>query len=182
MPQSRFGTSAAAKKRSSDKRVFEVCACIDAGDERQWRTLAISADSTILDLYLALLGAFEWDGNYDSAERDYRVAFGQRVFADGKGSRKLLRRVFEVGDSFTCDAPEFCISCDVLKSYEVASRRHYPKVLDGGGPRFSPQSATWRAQAAMRRELRVTRALPATSELLEARLHGFLRPSFPAHW
>lgn len=141
--------------------------------------MAISADATVLDLYLALLGAFGWRGDYDLAERDYyRVLIGPRVFEFGKGTRTPLRRVLASGTSFTVTTPDLAIDAQITNSYEVKSRRHFPKVIDGAG-NFDPQRDTWRAQSAMRRELRgygadipiVSRVAPP--EQIAARLHGF---------
>jgi yecA family protein len=41
----------------------------------------------------------------------------------------------------------------VLREYEVPSRRHHPKVLEADGGEHEAQSAAWRAQSAVRREL-----------------------------
>lgn len=164
--------------KATDKRVFDITAQTQDGSER--RVLAISADSSVLDLYLALLGAFNWRGDYDLAEREYyRVSIGSRVFESGKGSRTPLRRVLDAGTAFSTTTRDLVISAEVTSSYVVQSRRHFPKVLDGAGANFDAQRDTWHAQSAMRREFRGFGGEPAllsaaaSREHRQARLHGF---------
>lgn len=166
-------------KNTVDKRVFDIAASLKAGGEQ--RVLAISADSTVLDLYLALLGAFRWRGDYDLAEQElYRVVIGSRVFEFGKGTRTALRRVLDVGNPFSVTAGGLAIDAKVIGSYVVQSRRHFPKVLEGSGVNFDSQSSTWSAQSAMRREYRGRGAIAplldaqaSSPEHTDAHLHGF---------
>ena len=141
--------------KSNDKRVYDIRA--SAGLGGQECVLAISADSTLLDLHLALLGAFDWRGNYGGQERGaYRIDFATKAYTEGRGSRTALRRVLSLGEAFTCTAsdPKLVLECTVLREYEVRSRRHHPKVLDAGGTEHDAKTATWSAQAGMRREFR----------------------------
>lgn len=150
--------------------------------------LAISADGTLLDLHLALLGAFDWRGNYGEQERGaYRLDFPTKVYTDGRGSRTSLRRLLRVDDVFVCTAlePQLVLECTVLREYEVRSRRHYPKVLDRDGDEYDTKTATWRAQAAMRREFRVEmqddrRSFEFTYGMLTAIVSG--PPVMPGQW
>lgn len=81
--------------KPADKRVFELS--VRDAQTQAARLLAIGADSTILDLYLAALGAFNWRGDYDAADFDYRVIIDRRVYEHGKGSHTALRRVLDAG-------------------------------------------------------------------------------------
>jgi yecA family protein len=138
-----------------DKRVYDV----RATDGAQTCVVSVSADSTLLDLHLALLAVFDWQGDYGVEERGaYRLEFRRdaRVYTEGRGSRTRLRRVLSAGTQFTCAAedPKMSLDCEVIAAYEVRSRRHHPKALDVGGSEFDARAATWRAQSAVRREFR----------------------------
>ncbi len=141
------------RQRVLDKRVMDIRAT-PAGST-SWRTLAISADATLLELHLALLGAFEWSGPYGPSEREYRFEIGGDVYENGKGSRTALRRLLKVEQPFayTCHLAEMTLACEPIRSYEVPSRRHYPKVIDAEDG-VVVEFATWSAQSAMRREYR----------------------------
>jgi uncharacterized protein len=136
-----------------DKRVYDIRANGD-GNER-WFVLSISADATLADLHLALLGAFEWSGFYSGVEGTYRFEIGGRRFEDGKGSRTALRKLLEERGrfSYACDAAGIAAGCSVVGSYEVPNRRHYPKVVEARSS-TEARHATWRAQIAVRREYR----------------------------
>jgi Uncharacterised protein family (UPF0149) len=143
----------AAKK--TDKRVYEL----RANDGARACTIAVSADSTLLDLHLALLGAFYWRGDCGVEERGaYRINFsrGAQTYTEGRGSRTRLRRLLAIGERFACtaDDPRLVLDCEVLREYEVRSRRHHPKVIDVGGDQHDAKVATWHAQSAARREFR----------------------------
>lgn len=143
------------RNSSGDKRVYDV----RASDGARACVLAISGDAALLDLHLALLGAFDWAGDFGVQERGaYHIEFPQRtgIFTAGRGSRTRVRRVLAEGERFICEArdPHIVVECEVLRTYEVSSRRHYPKVLDAGGSDNDAQTATWNAQAAARREYR----------------------------
>ncbi|HEY6326634.1 MAG TPA: YecA family protein [Candidatus Cybelea sp.] len=138
-----------------DKRVYDI----GASDGSGTRVVAVSADSTLLDLHLALLATFDWRGDYGTEERGaYRIEFPQKaqVYTEGRGSRTRLRRLLTVGEHFisTADYPHLVLDGEVLREYEVPSRRHHPKVLDAGGDEYEAKVATWRAQEAVQRELR----------------------------
>lgn len=147
------GHDADVKKSRADKRVFDIRASRDGAAE--WRVVAMSADATLLDLHLTLLGAFEWNGDYARVERAYRFNIGDERYEDGRGSRTALRRLLADGRlfSYACDRSGIAMQCEVVRSYEVPSRRHYPKVLEADDER-AVQVATWCAQSAMRRECR----------------------------
>lgn len=143
------------RAKPADKRVYDV----RANSGSQTCVVAVSADSTLLDLHLALLAAFDWSGDYGVQERGaYRVELPGETqsFTEGRGSRTPLRRLLRVGARFTCtaDEPRLVLECEILREYEVRSRRHHPKVLDAGGDEDDAKVATWRAQEAVRRELR----------------------------
>jgi yecA family protein len=139
------------KKPRTDKRVFDILASRDGAAE--WRVVALSADATLLDLHLTLLGAFEWNGDYARVERAYRFNIGDEHYEDGRGSRTALRRLLADGTllSYACDQSGVAMQCEVVRCYEVPSRRHYPKVLEADDER-AIQAATRRAQSSMRRE------------------------------
>ena len=148
----------------TDKRVYDIRAKSRADD--RWVVLAISADTTLVDLHVALLGAFEWPGSYTDAEPQYCFVVGTQRFQRGKGSRTALRKLLrmEVAFEYGCDLAHIEADCNVVKEYEVSSRRHYPKVVDAH-PSIRVQDATWSAQGAARRyyreyELEERRATP----------------------
>lgn len=144
-----------AKKSSADKRVFEIVATLKSVAE--WRRLAVSADATLVDLFLTVFGAFRWRDMYAGIDREYRVVVdrvdGGKAYEGGRGSRTALRRVMDVGTALRCEdvGGDFAVTCTVEKSYTVQSRRHYPKMLDGG-PDCNTQLGTWAVQGAARRE------------------------------
>lgn len=109
----------------------------------------------MLELHLALLGAFKWTGPYGPLEREYRFEIGGDVYEGGKGSRTALRGVLNIGQPFAyaCRMAEIVLACEPIRSYEVPSRRHYPKVLDAEEG-VVVESATRSAQSALRREYR----------------------------
>jgi uncharacterized protein len=137
----------------TDKRVYDIRAKSRSDD--RWVVLAISADTTLVDLHVALLGAFEWSGSYADAEPRYCFVVGAQRFQRGKGSRTALRRLLSMGVGFEygCDLARFVADCSIVKEYAVSSRRHYPKVVDAH-PSIQAQDATWRAQDAVRRYYR----------------------------
>ncbi|HLI94544.1 MAG TPA: UPF0149 family protein [Candidatus Baltobacteraceae bacterium] len=137
----------------TDKRVFDARAKL-RGEDR-WLVLAISADATLADLHLALLGAFGWSGRYTDIEKAYRFELGSTRFEAGRGSRTALRKLLDerVEFAYKCDPAGITADCSVVGSYEVSSRRHYPKVIEAHQSIWT-QSATWKAQIAARREYR----------------------------
>lgn len=164
----------ASKKAATDKRVLDVRA--ERADDRTWRLLAVSADVTLAELHLALLGAFEFKGSYEVAERVYRFTIDGTVYENGRGSRTVLRKLLPAGAGFEYAAPsaEIRADCEVTASYEVGSRRHYPKVL-AGDDACDPRFATWDAQSAMRREFREPsrRSRTTATAWSDAFVHGF---------
>lgn len=166
----------------TDKRVYDIRA--ESRSDDRWVVLAISADTTLVDLHVALLGAFEWSGSYIDAEPRYCFVVDAQRFERGKGSRTALRRLLSkgVGFEYGCDLAHFVADCRVVKEYEVSSRRHYPKVVDAH-PSIRAQDATWRAQSAARRyyrdyereERRATpkRRPPGPRDPHSAYAHGF---------
>ena len=154
-----------------DKRVFDIRASV-RGEEREC-VVAMSADATLLDLFLALLAALDWDGDFPAQERAYRVILGGKTFTGGRGSRTSLRRLLAVGQSFTVRAedPPLSLDCQTVNTYEVMSRRHHPKVIELGGGEGEAKKATWRAQDAVRREYRQDRRVHVRTFPF---IHGFL--------
>jgi uncharacterized protein len=142
------------KKRSGDKRVYDLRVTCVGSDPAPWRLVAASADSTLPELHRTIQGAF--GAQYVS---EYCIVIRRTRYAGGKGSRSLLRRVVDVGDVFECHdvAGDRRYAAEVVRGYEVPSRRHHPKVLDGEGTPaksrlgdFDPKVATWCAQDACR--------------------------------
>lgn len=136
---------------SRDKRVYDIALEAEIDGELLRRTVAVSADVTLPEMYRTFQGTLET--NYIS---EHVIEHKGELYAGGRGSRTPLRSVFEVGDVFVCHKIMANISATatVLRTYEVQSRRHYPKVLDGKGTfanersLFSTQMATWSAQNA----------------------------------
>jgi hypothetical protein len=119
-----------------------------------WRLVAVSADSTLPELHRTIQGAFG-----ARCVSEHCVVIGQTRYEGGKGSRSPLRRVVDVGGVFECHdvAGDRLYVAEVVRSYEVPSRRHHPKVLGGEGMpaesrlgHFDPRVATWCAQDACR--------------------------------
>ncbi len=151
------------------KHVFDLRIALRGISPEIWRLLSISADATLNDLHQTIQGAFRW---HDSHLHEFEI--GGKRYEDGKGSRTALRKLLHVGDRalYRYDmGDDWEHDIDVVRMYEVATRRHHPKVLDGarngppedvGGPHgyaryareadpraleaFDPQLATWRAQ------------------------------------
>jgi len=179
------------KKPKTDKLVFDIRAARTVGDK--WRVLAISADATLVDLHLALLGAFEWTGNYSAIEGAYRFSFGGQPYESGRGSRTALRKLLPTVTAFEYQTAEgdMATHCDVLRAYEVPSRRHFPKVL-AADVESDVRSATWQAQSAMRREYGTVDAQigasPRPTQTTPAYRHGFFSaviggpPVMPMEW
>ncbi len=178
-----------AKSKAPSKRVYEVRAT-SAGRSC---VLAISGDAVLLDLHLALLGAFDWNGDYGTEERGaYRVDLPDRgkrgeSYTEGRGSRTALRRLLASGSRFTCSAsdPPIEVRGDVTREYDVPNRRHYPKVLDVGGDELDAKVATWRAQGAARREFRdPVRQEPPSEEYVHGLFSAVVAgpPVIPSAW
>ncbi len=158
-----------------DKRVFDVRAAV-SDDPSTWRLVAVSSDAVLPEFYRTIQGAFEWVWPTFA-----KMLVGEAMFFGGKGSRTPLRRVFSIGDrgmlSFADDDGDtIVVRFEVLRVYEVPSRRHYPKVLDGAGmyrPSYSEKqfwcdTSTWVAQELARygfREQRPTRAADSKRHL-----------------
>ena len=53
-------------KAPLDKRVFHIR--VENEDPRRWRLVAVSADATLQDLHLILLGTFQHRGNFTKLE------------------------------------------------------------------------------------------------------------------
>jgi yecA family protein len=161
-------------KAKTDKLVFDIHAT--SAGTKAWRVLAMSADATLVDLHLALLGAFDWAGDYLAAESIYCITISAARYEGGAGSRSALRRVLAAGTTFRSEPEDanLPLQCEVLRSYEVPSRRHYPKVLEADDPSVL-RTATWLAQAAARRQfLEQDATLPRrVTPTTRAYRHGF---------
>ncbi len=135
-----------------DKRVFDMrIAVID--DPTVWRLLAVSSDALLPEFYRTVQGAFEWV----SPMWAKMLVEPDQTFGMRKGSRTPLHRIFSVGSSgmlaLADNEQSIALKFEVLRAYEVQSRRHHPKVLDGAKMyrpsfdiKFDRQSSTWRAQ------------------------------------
>lgn len=179
-----MGSHLARSTRTRDKRVYDIRAQADDETNSAWRLVSISADATIVGAQLTLLGAFEWPCDYGQEERGAaRLIVDGRTFSNGKGSRTPVRRVLATGKRFLCESgtSRLTLECVVVAEYEVASRRHHPKVTDGAGMlrveegalpdyEFQASSATSFAQSAARGELRDAFVEPHPLEFI----HGFL--------
>ena len=133
-------------KAPLDKRVFHIR--VENEDPRRWRLVAVSADATLQDLHLILLGTFQHRGNFTKLEKTYRFVFASGdTFEDGRGSRTALRRVLGDGVAFSyrCEAAEFSLRAVVNSSEIVATRRHYPKIL-ACDDSVNARVLTWRVQ------------------------------------
>jgi uncharacterized protein len=179
-----------SKRVRSDKRVIEVRANL-VGVPGVWRLLAVSADSLLPEFYRALQGAFGWTDFI----MDGRLDLDGAAYEGGKGSRTALRRILDArfrGVVTLADDMPHVLQIEVTHSYEVATRRHYPKVLDGDGAidacdNFHAERATWDAQDMVHAEvihapvlerklltlLRQCNPNTLPSKSVEA-LHGFL--------
>jgi yecA family protein len=145
---------AAKPKQNKDKSVFDVR--ISEG-KTEWLTLSVSADCTLADLHLSILGAVQQTDALLEVESIYRFTIGSAVYANGRGSRTPLRRILQASLAFVyeCDPIGVKLACDVAKMYEVPSRRHHPKVVAGSfHDDFDMKRATWSAQSAMNRDFR----------------------------
>jgi|GEM_PF-2662734 hypothetical protein len=163
---------AQAKKRSGDKLVYDLRVTLVGSELALWRFIAVSADSTLPELHRAIQGAFS-----ARCVSEHCLVIGGTRYEGGKGSRTLLRRVIGVGDVFECRdlVEDRYYAAKVVRSYEVQSRRHHPKVLDGAGMPaesrlgdFDAKVATWCAQDASRGYYPTTTSFAP----LSARPHG----------
>lgn len=174
---------------ATEKRVFHLR--VQADNAAAWRLIAVSSDCTLADLHRTIQGAF---GTFEATA--YTFTFGSDAYAMPIGSRTPLKRLLTAGMRFTYDGDrsnERLYQGEVVESELVASRRHYPKVLDGGGKvcggrAYDERISQWDAQAMKREQIpldvdvhtfTVGRLLemvnpngPLTGS--DARLHGFL--------
>jgi|GEM_PF-4013887 len=157
-----------------DKRIYEIRARLD--DDRTF-LLAISADATLVDLHLALLGASDWRGSYSGQERGaYHIELNGAIYTGGRGSRTRLRSALAIGTEFTSFAvnPSLFVDCIVENIYTVESRRHYPKVVEYLPNDDKKQEATWRAQGAVQRDYRRAEEEQQKQDFLPIFTEGFL--------
>lgn len=174
---------------SIEKRVFHLR--VKSEDGKAWRLIAASADCTLAELHRTIQGAF---GTFEASA--YAFTFGEAVYGTPKGSRTPLRRLLTKGESFHYQGDRTgkrSYDVDVVESELVASRRHYPKVLDGAGRvpdgrSFDSKLSQWDAQSMKREQIPLdvdvhTYTLGLLLEAVnpngpltgsEARLHGFM--------
>ena len=118
-----------------EKRVIEVHATV-ANVRGLWRRIAASADATLPEFYRTISGAFGW---FSPMYAEF-VA-NEKRYALSVGSRTRLKSVLQPEGrcmlTLADERYQFLILIDVLATYEVPSRRHYPKVLDGAGSFYS---------------------------------------------
>jgi hypothetical protein len=117
------------KPKGLDKRVYDLQVTLVGADADTWRQIAVSADSTLVELHRVVQGAFD-----EPYLGRYSLEVGGKRYEGGKGSRTPLRRVIDVGSRFEVEAPaRRRYAVKVERRYEVPNRRHYPKVLAGAG-------------------------------------------------
>lgn len=142
------------RKKTGDKLVYDLRVTLVGSESTLWRLVAVSADSTLPELHRTIQGAFS-----AGCVSEPCLVIGGTRYAGAKGSRTLLRRVIGVGDVLECHdaAQDRQYAAEVVRGYEVQSRRHHPKVLGGAGMPaesrlgdFDGKVATWCAQDASR--------------------------------
>jgi hypothetical protein len=94
-----------------------------------WRLVAVPIEITLEALHLTIQGAMGWHN-----EHLHSFQIGGKHYEEGDGSRTPLEHMIVAGDRFryVYDFGDHWVH-DVLveQRYEVKSRRHYPKCLDG---------------------------------------------------
>jgi Uma2 family endonuclease len=134
------------------KTVLDLKITLRGQFAQPWRIVAVRADTPLRQLHFILQLAMDW-----RSVRDYGFVFGAKRIGSDKYPRTPLERFARVGDSFEYSCSDGLWrphDVEVLSSYEVASRRHYPKCLDGDGvipeavsdssrSYFSAQATTW---------------------------------------
>jgi hypothetical protein len=111
------------------KEVLDLRVTLLGVEPPVWRLVAVPSEIHLLPLHLTIQGAMGWRNAHLHA---FTIA-GQR-FEGGVGSRTSLNRKVAVGDVFryTYDfGDHWEHEIVVERAYEVQSRRHYPKCLDG---------------------------------------------------
>jgi uncharacterized protein len=141
-----------AKAASRNKLVYDILLEVDVQDKHLTRTVAVSADAILPEMYRAFQGSLAAD--YIS---EHDIEHKGTEYINGRGSRTSLRSILSVEDVFVCRnlIANTLAPATVLRAYEVTSRRHYPKVLAGEGalrPRssFDIRTSTWSAQGAVK--------------------------------
>jgi Plasmid pRiA4b ORF-3-like protein len=111
------------------KEVLDLRVTLLGIEPTVWRLIAVPSEIQLLPLHLTIQGAMGWRNAHLHA---FEIA-GKR-YEDGVGSRTSLNRKVAVGDVFHY-AYDFGDDWEheivVERAYEVQSRRHYPKCLDG---------------------------------------------------
>jgi hypothetical protein len=114
-----------------DKRVFDIRVELADVVPSVWRLVAVSAEATLPELHLTIQGIIGWENMHLHA---FEIA-GKR-FEKRQGSRTKLRRLLREGMTFRYVydfGDNWVHQVEVVRSYEVSTRRHHPKVLDGAG-------------------------------------------------
>jgi Uma2 family endonuclease len=138
------------------KTIFDLKITVRGQLDQPWRIVAVRADTPLRRLHFILQLAMDW-----RCLVDYVFVFGTKRVESDKFPRSPLQRFAGVGDTFEYSASDGLWrphDVAILASYEVASRRHYPKCLDGTGvipeaasepfrSKFSVQSTTWHFDA-----------------------------------
>ena len=118
-------------KEKVKKEVLDLRVTLLGVDPPVWRLIAVPSEIPLLALHLTIQGAMGWRN-----EHLHAFVVGGKHFEGGVGSRTSLNRKVGVGDVFRYlydfgDHWEHEVR--VERAYEVKSRRHYPKCLDGAG-------------------------------------------------
>jgi hypothetical protein len=111
------------------KEVFDLRVALLGVEPSVWRSVAVPSEIPLFPLHLTIQGAMGWRNCHLHA---FEIA-GKR-FEGGVGSRTSLNRKVAVGDVFhyVYDfGDDWKHEISVERAYEVKSRRHYPKCLDG---------------------------------------------------
>jgi len=111
------------------KEVFDLRVTLLGVEPSVRRLIAVPSEIPLLPLHLTIQGAMGWRNCHLHA---FEIA-GKR-FEGGVGSRTALNRKVGVGDTFLYiyDFGDYWEhDVHVEHAYEVKSRRHYPKCLDG---------------------------------------------------
>jgi hypothetical protein len=115
--------------RKLKKEVFDLRVTLLGVEPVVWRMIAVPSEIQLFPLHLTIQGAMGWHNCHL-----HMFEIGGKQFEGGVGSRTSLNKKVVVGDLFhyTYDfGDNWEHEISVERAYEVKSRRHYPKCLDG---------------------------------------------------